>query len=165
MAKLYLVEGPVGAGKSTYGMSLGLKLGFPVLMLDDWMARLFRPDRPDEGLMTWYGERKERCIEQMWVTATECLDKGIGVILELGLIQRSQRWAFYERLEGSNIAYEVHVLDVPREVRRERVQRRNTEQGVTFSMVVPEAIFEMASDLWEPPDEAELKNPSVRMMG
>ncbi len=49
----------------------------------------------------------------------------------------------------------VHELDAPRELRRTRVQRRNVEQGATFSMVVPEAVFELASDLWEPADEQE----------
>ncbi|RYY59778.1 MAG: ATP-binding protein, partial [Comamonadaceae bacterium] len=53
------------------------------------------------------------------------------------------------------------VLDAPREVRRERVLQRNAEQGETFSMVVPLHIFELASDLWQPPDAAECAQRSV----
>ena len=55
----------------------------------------------------------------------------------------------------------VYVLDAPRDVRRERVLRRNAEQGETFSMVVPPHIFELASDLWQPPGEAECAERSV----
>lgn len=162
MAKLHLIEGPVGAGKSTYAFKLGLEQRTPVLVLDDWMARLFSPDRPDEGVMEWYGERKERCIEQIWVVTTELLERGIDVILELGLVQRRQRWAFYERLESADIAYAVHVLDAPRDIRRERVKHRNIEQGATFSMVGPDAIFELASDFWEPPDELECEGRDMQ---
>jgi len=50
----------------------------------------------------------------------------------------------------------VYLLQASREVRRDRVMRRNTEMGPTFSMVVPAAVFEMASDVWEEPDEVEI---------
>ena len=33
---------------------------------------------------------------------------------------------------------------------------RNQNRGETFSMVVPPEVFEMASDMWEPPSEDEL---------
>ena len=43
----------------------------------------------------------------------------------------------------------------PREVRRDRVQTRNKIKGTTFSIKIPEHIFEMASNMWEPIDELE----------
>jgi hypothetical protein len=49
-------------------------------------------------------------------------------------------------------------------VRRRRVEERNRTKGATFSMVVPPAIFELASDLWESPDEAECKDRDVRFI-
>jgi hypothetical protein len=58
----------------------------------------------------------------------------------------------------------VHVLDAPRDVRRERVLRRNGERGDTFSMEVPLPFFELASDLWEPPEEAECEGRDVRFV-
>jgi hypothetical protein len=41
---------------------------------------------------------------------------------------------------------------------------RNVEQGETFSMVVPPEFFELASDLWEPPDEAECEVRDLRFV-
>ncbi len=32
-------------------------------------------------------------------------------------------------------------------------------------MVVPPEIFELASDLWEPPDEAERRGHDIRLVG
>ena len=105
--------------------------------------------------------RTLRCLAQIWKTAEAVLNAGGDVVLEVGLIQQHQRDAFYARMGPWTDAMVVYVLDAPREVRRARVLRRNAEQGATFSMVVPPHIFELASDLWQPPDEVECANRSV----
>ena len=86
MSTLHLIEGPVGAGKSTYAAQLGIATGAAHLNLDEWMVTLFRPDRPESDFLAWYGERKERCIEQIWLVAgqepdsQECADRQITII-------------------------------------------------------------------------------------
>lgn len=160
--RIHLVIGPVGAGKSTLVRQLVQQHRAVPLNLDDWMATLFSPDRPDTGdVMAWYIPRTLRCLEQIWKTAEAVLAAGGDVVLEVGLIQQHQRDAFYARMGPWADAMVVYVLDAPREVRRERVLRRNAEQGETFSMVVPPHIFELASDLWQPPGEAECAERSV----
>lgn len=155
--RIHLVIGPVGAGKSTFVRQLVQQHRAVPLNLDDWMATLFSPDRPDAAadVMAWYVPRTLRCLAQIWKTAEAVLDAGGTVVLEVGLIQQHQRDAFYARMGPWADAMVVHVLDAPREVRRKRVERRNAEQGATFSMVVPPHIFELASDLWQPPGDAE----------
>ena len=162
MAHVHLVIGPVGAGKSTFVRGLVQQHRAVPLNLDDWMATLFSPDRPAaEDVMAWYVPRTLRCLAQIWKTAQAVLDAGIDVVLEVGLIQQHQRAAFYARMGPRAHAMTVYVLDAPREVRRERVLQRNAEQGPTFSMLVPPDIFELASDLWQPPDVAECAQRSV----
>jgi len=63
---IHLVEGAVGSGKSTLASRLSEEHRAPRLILDDWMATLYGPDRPSTGNIEWYLERKGRCIEQMW---------------------------------------------------------------------------------------------------
>lgn len=155
MSTIHLIEGPVGAGKSTFSGALSQELKAPHFNLDSWMARLFSPDRPETGTMQWYVERKARCIEQIWHSALGTLDAGCDVILELGLVQREPRQAMYHRIEASGHELAVYVLDAPRDERRTRVRLRNVEQGDTFSMVVPDAVFELASDFWEAPSQSE----------
>jgi predicted kinase len=155
MAFIHLIEGPVGAGKSTFATQLGRELPAPRLALDDWMATLFRPDRPPTGVIEWYAERKDRCIDQMWKMACEIVDAGSDVILELGLIRRTDRERIYDRIDAAHCGLKLYVIDAPREVRRDRVRKRNTDKGVTYSMEVPDHFFEMASDLWEPVDAWE----------
>ncbi|WP_298208797.1 AAA family ATPase [Acidovorax sp.] len=153
--RIHLVIGPVGAGKSTHVRHLVRQHRAVPLNLDDWMATLFSPDRPETDVMAWYMARTQRCLEQIWKTADAVLNTGTDVVLEVGLIQQHQRDAFYARMGPWADAMVLYVLDAPRDVRRARVNRRNAEQGETFSMAVPPHIFELASDLWQPPSEAE----------
>lgn len=164
LATVILIEGPVGAGKSTFAAQLGLAHAAPRLILDEWMVTLYRPDRPDTNIMQWYGERKQRCIEQIWRMTCDLIDSGTSAVLELGLVQRQDRMDFYARIDAAQFALKVYVLDAPRAVRRERVRTRNATQSQTFQMVVPDEIFESASDLWEPPDDDEIEARNIELV-
>lgn len=161
---IYLVIGPVGAGKSTFARKLARDHAAVRLTLDAWMADLFRPDRPEHDLIPWYRERVGRCIEQIWTIAHEASTVGIDAVLEIGLLQRSEREQMYQRIRAVDCDMVVYVLDAARDVRRARVEARNLARGSTFSMVVPPAIFEYASDLWEVPDPSECEGRDVRFL-
>lgn len=164
MPRVNLIEGPVGAGKSTFALALALKTDGVHIALDEWFSTLFSPDRPAGDFVPWYIERKERLLGLIWIHSRRILASGRNVILELGLIQRKGRIEFCRKVLDGGFELEVYVLDAPREVRRERVQRRNSEKGSTFAMVVPDVVFEMASNLWEPPDELECNQYAVEFV-
>lgn len=164
MAQIYLIEGPVGAGKSTFSASLATRVGGVHLALDEWFARLFSADRPNTEVMPWYMERKTRLLEHMWLHAQTLLACGISPVLELGLVQRRNREDFYQRVHDARLELAVYLLVASRDVRRERVMRRNVERGPTFSMVVPAPFFEMASDIWEEPDELEIADNRIEII-
>lgn len=165
VTRLHLVIGPVGAGKSTFVAHLRAAAGAVDMNLDQWMATLYGPDpRPAEDRIAWYLERRDRCLAQIWATARRALDVGTDVVLEVGLIQRAERLAFYQRVDATPHRLTVYLLDAPREERWARVEGRNAAQAGTFAMVVPREIFELASDLWEPPDEAERNARDVRVV-
>ncbi|UZR27253.1 AAA family ATPase [Methylococcus mesophilus] len=161
MPAIHLVEGPVGAGKSTFAARLCLMNAAPRFILDDWMATLFRPDRPDTDIIPWYLERKRRCIDQIWNIACDLIDTRTSVVLELGLIRRQDREDFYSRVDAAEFELKVYVLDTPEEVRRQRVRRRNIEKGSTFRMEVPDEMFEIANNLWEAPDSVECRERRI----
>jgi len=163
--QLHLIIGPVGAGKSTFARALGLKHRAVLLILDDWMAQLFGADeRPATGRIEWYLERRDRCFEQIWKLTAALCEVGTRVVLEIGLIRRDERAVFYRRVDDAGYDLAVYVLDAPRSVRRDRVMRRNEERGETFAQVVPLELFELASNMWEPPDDEEASERAVRFM-
>ncbi|XXT17216.1 ATP-binding protein [Sorangium sp. So ce429] len=163
-AHIHLIVGPVGAGKSTFALQLCREQRAVRLNLDEWMTALFRPDRPESGVLEWYIERTERCIDQIWRLTERMLEVGTSVVLEIGLIRRDHRERFYERVDAGGHPMTIHVLDAPRDLRRERVLRRNQQKGDTFSMVVPPDFFEFASDMWQPLDEPERDGRDVRIV-
>ncbi len=157
MPRIHFIEGPVGAGKSTYAKWMAERGGFSHIALDEWFVRLYSPDRPQENFVPWYMERKGRLIDLILDHARSILATNKDVALELGLIQRDPRQALLRQVARSGVGFTVHFLDASIGIRRDRVRRRNVEQGTTFSMVVPDHIFEIASAMWQPPDEFELQ--------
>ena len=160
-----LIEGPVGAGKSTFANALAATDKAIHIALDAWFVALFSPDRPVQNFAPWYIERKDRLLDVIWDHSKNLVNSGCPVILELGLIQQAPRIEFCRRVQADGYGLILHVLDAPIEIRRERVRRRNQEQGSTFSMVVPDHVFEMASALWQPPDEVERSEFTIHFVG
>lgn len=164
MARVHLIVGPVGAGKSTLARRLCDEHRAVALNLDEWMATLFAPDRPPGDLVPWYRERAERCVDQIWRTAQGILATDRDVVLEVGLLQRLERGAFMARVESSGHPLIVYVVDAPREVRKRRVLARNRARGPTFTSVVPPEVFELASDMWQPPTDRETRAREVHFI-
>lgn len=161
MPSIHLIEGPVGAGKSTYALQLSKQRAVPWLNVDEWMTTLFSADRPELGRVDWYLERKDRCLVQIWKVAQSILDSGSSVILELGLIRRADRLNFFEQLEGTDYSLCLHVIEASESIRRERVKYRNLSKGETYAMEVPDEFFTMANNLWEPVDDNETEKLQI----
>lgn len=128
------------------------------------MVTLFSPDRPVEGFMEWYSERKRRCIQQLWDVTCELLDNGISAILELGLVQRAERADFYRRVDATDHGLRVYLLDAPLDQRRERVRERNGRKTGTFRMEVTDEIFDLANSFWEEPSEIECREREIEIV-
>jgi predicted kinase len=155
MSTLNLVIGPVGAGKTTFARQRAVRERAVFLDLDTWMVRLFAKDtRPQEDVIAWYLERRERCRALLWDLACEILSSGVDVFLELGLVASHEREAFYARARSGDLQLVVYLLDESRDIRRERVVERN-RSAEEHTQIVPMPFFEVASDAWQPPTEAE----------
>ena len=157
MGTLTLVIGPVGAGKTTFARQRVLKERAVLLDVDTWMVRLFGKDtRPQENVIAWYLERRERCRALIWDLACELLGSGADVFLELGLVTSQEREAYYTKAREREFQLVVYLLDESRDIRRERIVERNRSAG-EHTQIVPIPFFEVASDAWQPPTEAERK--------
>jgi predicted kinase len=160
MATIHLLFGPVGSGKTTYGRSLAAEHSAAFFCLDEWMAALFMMDAPSPLTLDWTLPRVERCEQQIWTVTRHLVALGVVVILELGFYTRAQRTRVRALIADAGIEATIHVLDVPREVRRERVRARN-QGSATFTIEVDDATFDWAEDYYEPLADDELRGARV----
>lgn len=155
-ATLHVIFGPSGAGKSTYARELARREPAVHFAIDDWMARLFAPDMPDPLEFSWMMERVERCESQIWSTAAAVMAAGTSVVLDLGLMRRTDRERVAQIAEACELPVQFHFVTAPQEVRRERVLSRNEVRGETFSIVVTPQMFEFIEGVYEAPAPDEL---------
>lgn len=157
MSKLILVSGPVGAGKTTYSLSLCKEMGGVRFSIDPWMQTLFADDMTSLDFK-WMMERVERCYEQIWEVSQQILLLEGVVVLDLGFVTKSERQVFYKKARELNIAAELHYLQAPKETRKERVENRNKEQDpLVYSFEVTDVMFNFMEPRFEIPDPEELE--------
>jgi len=80
------------------------------------------------------------------------------VVLELGLLRRADRAAIKCKVENAGYAAVFHFVDADVATRRERLLRRNTEKGATFSFEVTPVMFDTMESYFERPIEDELSS-------
>lgn len=157
---IHLIIGPVGSGKTTYGRALAVERAALFVCIDEWMATLFMMDAPTPLTLEWTLPRVERCEQQIWSVARPLAALGVDVVLELGFFTRAQRIRVRALAAEAGIEVSVHVLDVPRDVRRERVRARN-RGSATLTIEVDDAMFDWAEGYYEPLGDDELDGARV----
>jgi predicted kinase len=155
-AKLNVIFGPCGAGKTTYARAFARREGAVAFILDDWMARLFGPDMPEPLEFEWMLERVGRCEAQIWSVAAATIAAGTSVILDIGLMRRADRERVRQIAEATGLELVFHFVDAPTEVRRARIAERNVVKGENFAIDVSPDMFEFIEGVYETPEPAEL---------
>jgi predicted kinase len=157
-AETILVVGCTGAGKTTYARKLADELGALRFSIDEWMMPLFGPDQPTPIRFDWMMERVNRCEAMIFMLVQQAAARGVPAVLDLGFTKKEHREKFRSLCADAGLSVAVHFVDVPREVRWQRVQSRNAEQGETYAMQVDRSMFDFMETMWEPPkaDEWEL---------
>jgi len=154
---IHLVIGSTGAGKSTFARRLASERAGVCFIIDDWMKRLYYPERPEDAGYDWYAPRIERTTELIWSLVPDLVRTGTSSILEIGLTQRAAREAVYERAARAHLRLQLHVIEAPEAVRWQRVEARNRDRGETFALHVTREMFDFVETMWQPPDDAELR--------
>ncbi|MEK7259472.1 MAG: ATP-binding protein [Pseudomonadota bacterium] len=158
MARLILVCGPVGVGKTTYSISLAREIEAIRFSIDPWMQTLFAKDMTALDY-SWMMERVNRCYEQIWEVSEQVLAIDGNVVLDLGFTSKALRDIFFKRAEKLSLTPEVHYLDAPRDIRKQRVDKRNSEKDpVVYAFEVNDAMFNFMEPRFEIPTEEELRN-------
>ena len=161
MARLIIITGPTGVGKTTYSLSLSRDIGAVRFSIDPWMQNLFSKDMTSLDY-AWMIERVNRCYVQIWQVSEQILKLHGNVVLDLGFTTKEQRSHFSDLAKELEVEPEVHYLSAPKNVRKKRVEKRNVEKDPdVYSFDVTDFMFNFMESKYEVPDENELANGRV----
>lgn len=161
MARLIIVTGPTGVGKTTYSLSLSTEIAAVRFSIDPWMQNLFSKDMTSLDY-SWMIERVNRCYVQIWNVSEQILQLDGNVVLDLGFTTKEQRDHFSDLARKLGVDPEVHYLNAPKETRRQRVKARNEEKDPSvYSFEVTDFMFNFTEPKYEIPDEKELANGRI----
>ena len=118
-ARLIIICGLPGSGKTTLAKCLEETLDAVRLSPDEWMDTLS---------INLYDEESRARIEALqWELGQKLLKLGLVVIIEWGTWGKSERDTLREGARKLGSAVELHYLSAPPEILFERIQRRGME--------------------------------------
>lgn len=118
-ARLIIVCGLPGSGKTTYARQLETKLDTIRLCADEWMASL--------GIDLWDEPSREQIEALQWQFGQKLLALGLTLVVEWGTWRKSERDALRLRARELGAAVELHYLSASVDDLFERVRRRGLE--------------------------------------
>ena len=119
---LYLFCGKIAAGKSTLARRLAERPATLLITMDDWMSILF----PTENrTIEDFACLSARLRAAMGPHVVNILRRNLSVVLDFPA--NTVRWRSWMRslISEANVAHELHVLDVPDVICKERLRQRN----------------------------------------
>ena len=156
MARLILVCGATGAGKTSYSITLAEDIDAVRFSIDPWMQTLYSKDMKSLDF-SWMMERVHRCYEQIWDVSKQILLLNGNVILDLGFTTKEQRDHFTSKAKELGVSAELHYLNVPVELRKKRVEERNkSKDPELYAFEVTDMMFNFMEPKFEMPDDEEL---------
>jgi predicted kinase len=120
-AKLIIVCGLPGSGKTAHAKLLEARLRAIRFSPDEWMDAL------SLDLYDYDGSRREKIEALQWKLGKELLSLGLTIIIEWGTWAKSERDTLRLGARDLGAAVELHHLSAPLDVLFERIQRRGME--------------------------------------
>ncbi len=120
MATLHIIQGFLGAGKSTFSRQLATQTNALHLNPDDWCMRLFKPEE--------YESQWEKCFAQtleiLWQKTEEALKSGQDVIFDCGFWNRESRDFAKSQAQKFGADYKHYYIYAPDKILKQRIAQR-----------------------------------------
>jgi predicted kinase len=147
---LYLLCGKIASGKSTLARQLAERPATLLIALDHWMSTLF----PTENkTIEDFARLSTRLRAAMGPHIVDILRRDLSVVLDFPA--NTVRWRGWMRslIEEAGVAHELHLLDIPDEVCKQRLRQRNAEG--THPYQVSDEIYDQFTGYFVPPGPEE----------
>jgi predicted kinase len=153
---IHLIVGNTGSGKTTYSNKLKSHCNGIIFSIDKWNNTLFLADKTSTDGLEWFLERIERAEEMILDLVTQLESSKTDSILDLGLSKFEHREKFRKFADLNGYQLTMRFLDIPKEIRLNRVMKRNAEKGETFEFEVSKENFDFMETWFETPTEEEM---------
>jgi predicted kinase len=135
---LYLLCGKIAAGKSTLARQLAARPDTILITMDHWMSILF----PTENrTIEDFARLSARLRDAMGPHVVDILRQHLSVVLDFPA--NTVRWRSWMRsmITEANVAHELHVLDIPDVICKDRLRQRNEDDAHPYQ--VSEANYDL----------------------
>ena len=119
---LYLLCGKIAAGKSTLARRLAARPATLLISEDHWTSNLFYDDLKT---IEDYGRCSARLRAAMGPHVVDILRQGLSIVLDFPANTVSSRDWIRSLITQSGAAHELHLLDIPDAICRQRLRERN----------------------------------------
>jgi predicted kinase len=149
-ATLHMLCGKTASGKSTLATNLAERHGAVIVCGDFWLSRLY----PGEiNTLADLSRCAGRWREAMGPHLVALLRGGMSVVLDFHANTLASRAWMRDVYEQAGANHQLHFLDVPDDVCRERLRRRNA--AGTHEYVVSDDEFDLITSHFVAPSQGE----------
>jgi predicted kinase len=153
---LYLLCGRIASGKSTLARQLATRPSALLITMDDWMSVLY----PTENrTIDDFARFSARLRDAMSPHIVDILRHDLSVVLDFPA--NTLRWREWMRslITEADVAHELHFLDVPDAICKERLRQRNASGEHPYQ--VDEATYDQFTRYFAAPTPDERFNVIV----
>jgi predicted kinase len=149
--KLIFLCGKMAAGKSTLSKELAQREGAVLLVLDDFLERLFPGQIVDIASFVTYSTRIRNALAPH---VCSLLSMGIPVVLDFPGNTKKQRSWFRQLCQQSGAEHELHFIEASDELCKRQLRKRSKElpPGTRWTT---DAEFDAITAYFEPPSPDE----------
>ena len=147
---LFLFCGKIASGKSTLARRLAARPATLLVSEDHWTSNLFADDLKTIDDYTRYSARLRAA---MGPHVVDVLRQGLSVSLDFQANTVRVRGWMRSLITQADVAHELHVLDVPDTICKQRLRDRNA--GGAHPFQVSEADYDLFTSYFVPPGPGE----------
>ncbi len=147
---IHLICGKIASGKSTLAQQLAAEPQTVLVREDQWLSNLYPDEMTTVQDYVKFSGRLRGALEGHLVSL---LESGLSVVLDFPANTVGLRTWMQTLFEKAGAEHELHYLDVPEAVCKERLKRRNEDGSHEFAP--SDEQFDLINRYFEPPKNEE----------